>query len=697
MTAVPLLSLSFAGSTALVVVAAGLIILIGMIVMIAKFYRKVDQGKALIVNTTKADPIVTFTGATVLPIIHRAEIMDISVKTIDVDRRGEDGLICKDNIRADIKVTFFVRVNKTGEDVLKVAQSIGCQRASDHDTLEVLFAAKFSEALKTVGKRLEFEELYTRREGFRDDIIEVIGKDLNGYVLEDAAIDYLEQTPLARLDPTNILDAQGIRKITEITAAQNVHTNQLKQSERMDIGQQDLTADEAIYVYDQQRAEADAKKEREIAVAQVRERNEAARYQLEEQKQTELTRQVAEEEVKKREQEMQRNIEVAEKQRQRIVVMEQVEVQKAEDLKQVEREREVELLRIAKEKDIEREKKEIADVIRARIAVDKTVAEEEERIKDLRVVAEATRLKDATVVTAEGEAQSALVISVKAAEAEQQVAKHRAQERITLAEAEYEAADAVARGKIRLAEGIQAEEAAAGLAAVKVKEEDAVATEKQGLAKALVTREQMTAEAVGEESKGMAQVRVEEAEAQAIIKRGEAEADAIEKRMQAEAAGLAEKAQAMQQLDGLGREHEEYRIRLDLEREVAFKRFETQENIAEAQAQLLGQAFDDAKFQIVGGDGEFFDRFVKALAIGNAVDGVMEHSPAARQVLGEYASGDASLREDVKEVLATGGADALKDLSVAALLGRLATNADGSKSEAIRALANKARELGLDT
>jgi hypothetical protein len=79
--------------------------------------------------------------------------MDISVKTIEIDRRGKEGLICKDNIRADIKVTFFVRVNKTVEDVLKVAQSIGCCARVDQKTIEHLFTAKFSEALKTVGKR----------------------------------------------------------------------------------------------------------------------------------------------------------------------------------------------------------------------------------------------------------------------------------------------------------------------------------------------------------------------------------------------------------------------------------------------------------------------------------------------------------------------------------------------------------------
>ncbi len=691
-------ALSTLAQAALLIVAVVAVLVVGLLAMVAQFYRKVDQGKALIVNTMKAEPTVTFTGATVLPIIHRAEIMDISVKTIEVDRRGEDGLICEDNIRADIKVTFFVRVNKTGEDVLKVAQSIGCQRASDHATLETLFAAKFSEALKTVGKRLQFEELYTKRDEFRDDIISVIGKDLNGYVLEDAAIDYLEQTPLNRLDPSNILDAQGIRKITEMTAAQNVQTNELKQKERMDIGQQDLTADEAVFRYDQQRAEAEARKAREIDVAQTREQNEASRYKISESKETELARQVAQEEVKKREQEMQRNIDVATKQRERIVVMETVEVQKAEDLKQIEREREVELMRIAKEKELEREKKEIADVVRARIAVDKTVAEEEERIKDLRLVADATRHKDAKVVTAEGDAQAELVKAIKAAEASQQVAKHQAQERIIGAEAELEAADALAKGKIRLAEGVQAEVAAQGLAEVKVKEANAMAIEKQGMAEAKVTRETMSAEAEGTEAKGMARIRVDEAEAQTIERRGVAEADAIEKRLVAEASGLREKAKAMLELDGAGREHEEYRIRLEQQKEIALAQLLTQERMAEHQAAVMGKAFEEAKIQIVGGDGQFFDKFVKAMSVSNAMDNVMETSPTAQKVLGGYLDGDSNLRDDVKGLLAgaSENSETLKNLSVTALLAKLASKSGEVDSAKLAALMEKAKELGID-
>ena len=230
----------------LIGVGIAVILILGMLIAFAKFYRKVEQGYALIVNTLRAEPEVTFTGRMVYPIIHKAELMDISLKTIEIDRTGNEGLICQDNIRADIKVKFFVRVNKTAEDVLKVAQGIGCERASNHETLEELFSAKFSEALKTVGKSMDFVDLYQARDRFRDEIIRQIGDDLSGYVLEDAAIDYLEQTPIHKLDSNNILDAQGIKKITELTAVEHVRTNELRRNEEMQIKKKDVETQEAL-------------------------------------------------------------------------------------------------------------------------------------------------------------------------------------------------------------------------------------------------------------------------------------------------------------------------------------------------------------------------------------------------------------------------------------------------------------------
>ena len=174
--------------------------MLGMVIIIAKFYRKVDQGKALIVHTTKNEPMVTFTGAVVYPVIHHAEVMDISMKTITIHRHGKDALLCADDVRADIKVVFFVRVNKTQEAILEVAQSIGCARASDPRTLEELFSAKFSEAIYTVAGQLDFKTLYTDRARYRDEVISLIGADLHGFVLDDAAVELVARTPIESLE-----------------------------------------------------------------------------------------------------------------------------------------------------------------------------------------------------------------------------------------------------------------------------------------------------------------------------------------------------------------------------------------------------------------------------------------------------------------------------------------------------------------
>ncbi len=627
-----------------IAVAVGFVLFLGFVAMVGRFYRQVEQGKALVINKNK-EAIVAFSGAMVYPIINRAEVMDLSVKTIDIDRRGKEGLICNDNIRADINVTFFVRVNKTQDDVLKVAQSLGCARASDPKALEELFTAKFAEALKTVGKHFNFDQLYTKRDDFKDKIIEVIGKDLNGFILDDAAIDYLEQTPLDALDKDNIMDADGIRKITEITVQHNVQTNELRQKERMETGSQNLNADEAIFRFDQRRAEAEAKKAKEISVSQSREQNEAARIASDEQKKTLLVHHKNEEEALIANEAKLRGVAVAQKNREREIAVETERVEKARQLEVIGREREVSLVGISRDKEVEQQKKEIADVVRARIAVDKTVAVEEENIKDVRTISGANREREALKIKADAEATTTMVKLVKAAEANEEAAKHAARQKTITADAELDTADKLARAKIRLAEGAQAESAAEGLARARVKEADAVATEKLGLVEARVSLEKMRAEAAGEEQKGLAAVKVRDADNAVITARGIAEASNVREKLLAEAAGIAEKAISMKALDEASREHEEFRLKLDKEKIIELETIHAKRDMAAASAQILAQAFTNAKFNIVGGDGAFFDRFVKAVSIGQSIDGVMDSSENVRGMV------QSAMRPDDEAVL----------------------------------------------
>ncbi|MER7916565.1 MULTISPECIES: flotillin family protein [unclassified Streptomyces] len=709
-----------------VLVAACVIIAVLLLLGFSRLYRKVDQSQALIVSRTRRVD-VSFTGQVVLPILHKAEVMDISVKTIEISRSGRDGLICRDNIRADIRILFFVKVNKTVQDVIKVAQSVGTERASHQDTLQELFHAKFSEALKTVGKQMDFTDLYTKREELRYHIIELIGVDLNGYHLEDAAIDYLEQTPLTQLDPANVLDAQGIRKITELTAVEHVRTNEAKRTEQKEITRQDVDAREAILELERRQADAEIKQRREIDTSRAREEAETARVMEEERLRAQTAFLRTEEQLGVQRENQAREIAVAAKNRERVIAVENERIEKDRLLEVIARERETRLTQISAEKEVEAEKREIAEVIRERVAVDRTVAEQEESIKKLRVVEEAERERQALVIAAEAEAQEKLVKDIKAAEAAEQAATHRAAEELTLAEARLKTADLDARAKLRLAEGVQAESAAEGLAAVQVRDKEAEVTVKAGRAQAEATEARLRAEAEGTQAKALAEaegararglaeaegaqaaaaatearLRAEAegarakalAEAEGAKAAALAEAAGIGEKLKAEAAGLTEKAAAMAALDEASRGHEEYRLRLQAEKEIRLAGLETQRQVAEAQATVLATGLENADIDIVGGESVFFDRLVSAVSFGKGVDGFVASSRTAQTLAKPWLDGSGSFTEDLGRVLGSVGTADVQNLTVSALLMKL-MNGGGAEATQFRQLLEKAGELGL--
>ncbi len=606
------------------------VVLMGIAILFKAFYIKVEQGTALIVNDMSSKPKVHFTGALVYPIIYKKEFMRISLITLEVDRRGKDGLICEDNMRADISVAFYLRVNETTEDVLKVAKSIGADRASDRDAVDQLFSAKFSEALKTVGKKFQFIQLFENRQEFREKIIEVIGDDLNGYVLEDVAIDYLEQTPKASLDPTNILDAEGIRKITELTAIQNVSTNNFERDEELAIKKKNVETVEAMLELKRQQADAEAKQQREVLSIQAREEAETKKIQEEERKKADSTTIQVEQDLAVQTENQKREVEVAEQNRQRAVAIEEEKVVRARDLEIVARKREVELQTIEAEKAIEVEKKEIAHIIQQRVVVDKAVAIEEEKINEVREVSEADRLKQVQVLAAEAEAEEQKIKHVKAAEANEQAAHHKATEITTIAQADLDAAAREADAKKKLAEGTQAEQAAPGLAEAKIQEAKADSLEKEGLAEARIIA-----------AKG-------EAQAKAQKEVGMVNAEVTREQFKAEADGLVEKFSAMGTMSDQARDHEEFRMSLETAFKEAIASLDAGKEIARENAEVLATALKEAKIDIVGGEEHFFDTFAKSLSLGKAIDGVSTKSNVVAELLEKVMSTSARKDDESK-------------------------------------------------
>jgi hypothetical protein len=446
-----------------------------------------------------------------------------------------------------------------------------------------------------------------------------------------------------------------------------VVTNELERDQDLKIQKKNVESVEASLALERQKADAHARQKREVASVIAREEAETLKVQSEERLRAEEARILTAQRIDIAEVNHQREVDVANQNSERAVMLEKETVLRAQALAQVDREREVSLSRIERDRQLEEKRGEIANVTRERVSVEKTVAQEEEAITTLRVVADADRKKIVVLTEAQAQAERDLVCLVKQAEADSAVSEHRAKELVTLAEADLCKAERESQAAIKRAEGLRAETAAPGLAEAEVRMRSAEAAEREGLADALVLKQRLLSQAEGDRAVGesKAEIRIQlaqasereglaealvlkqrllsqaqgdmaigESKAATINEIGAAEAQVLQKRFEAEAAGLTEKFEAMQKLSGDAREHEEFRLALQNQFDVTLASIAANEKIAEQQAQVLAAAMSKANIQFVGGgDNTVFDAFVKSLSVGKAIEGLNQSSPLAAQAL----------------------------------------------------------------
>jgi len=695
---VPILALSELTIYGLIAVGCVFMLFLLMAMYISKFYIKVGPDEAIVKSGMGGVKVVTDGGLLMVPLVQQIEFMDLTLKSFEIARQGSEGLICKDNIRADIKVAFFIRVDKTDEEIKEVAQSIGTKRCSEIDTLRELFDAKFSEALKTVGKQFDFVDLYDKRDKFKDEILKVIGTDLNGYRLDDAAIDYLEQTPLELLNPNNILDAEGIKKITELTSQEKVKENQFTRDKQKTLKKQDVEAEETILELERQRVEAVEKQKREIAEIQARETASADKVREQQRLEAGRAKIATEEELGILQQNKERQILVAQRSKERTDGVELERVQRDRELEATDRLRVVGVAEVEKQKAIEIEQRNIQEVIRERVAVERAVVEEKERIKDTEAKAGAERQKSIQITAAQMRAEEDLIKQTKSAQAQKESAQLLADKVRIEAEAMRDAAEKETSATKMLAEAESAKQAASGLAEARVQEAKAISLEKEGFAAATVLERKALAEAKGIEAK-----------AAANQKQGMAEAAVALEKYHSEATGITEKAEAMKQLDSVGKDHEEFKLRLEKEQNVEIAAINAQKGIAESQASVVGEALRAARIDIVGGDGAFFEQITSAVKGGKAIDRFVYNSRVATDIKDTFFDGNADYFRD-KLLSMTNqfqlSTDDIKDLSIAALIAKLLglANSEDVRSQLTSLLAmastvgitdQKVKKLGL--
>jgi hypothetical protein len=199
---------------------------------------------------------------------------------------------------------------------------------------------------------------------------------------------------------------------------------------------------------------------------------------------------------------------------------------------------------------------------------------------------------------------------------------------------------------------------------------------------------------------------VRERDAEAIEKVGRAEAavarekalaaaDGLREKLKGEAEGLTEKAAAMAALDSASRGHEEYRLRLEAEKEIRLAGIDVHRQVAESQAMVVAAGLEKANIDIVGGDSVFFDKLLGSITLGKSIDGFVEHSNVAQGLAAPYLDGSGNLPADLSRLLGSVSTADLSNLTLSAFLLQQIKAASGGDADKLRELKSEVERLGL--
>jgi flotillin len=284
-----------------ILIGVGVVVLVvvSVIAIVTRLYRKTHANMAFVLTGGRAARVIMDGGAVVIPVVHHVTPVSLETMRLNVERRGPHALITKDNLRVDLSAEFYIKVQPNKEDILQAARSLG-GRSVQPQAVSELVEDKLVSALRTVAATKDLVELHSKRDEFASAVQEIITHDLaaNGLTLETVTISSLDQTDPSALQERNVFDAQGLRKIAEITQKARVERNQIEmEAQRMVVAKNvetkkkvlDMERDQAEFEADQRSKVANvrAAREREVAEFKLAQDEAVTRRDIERQKQIE--------------------------------------------------------------------------------------------------------------------------------------------------------------------------------------------------------------------------------------------------------------------------------------------------------------------------------------------------------------------------------------------------------------------------
>ena len=454
---VPVLGIA---SKAILGIVGMVLFLLGLILTVwTSLYKKTSADQAFVMTGQGGSRVILDAGALVVPMFHRITEVNLRTMKLGVNPHGPNALITHDNLRSDILAQFYIRVQADTEHILNAARSLG-DNSVNAENVENLVSEKLVSALRAIASQMDLFEIHTKRDEFAERVKEHVKSDLeaNGLLLESVTISELDQTDPSELSDNNVFDAQGKRKITEITAAAMVERNNLERAAEQARKNQDVTTRQYILNLERNQAEAEANQATEIAKIKAGKDQESQQAVIAQQRAVETSL------IEK-----QQAVQTAEIGRQQAVEVARVGQEKAVQTASIAREQELQTAAVGRDQAValaerikqiavatqeaERAKAEEKALI-AQAAQEKATQEvisvtqiaEAERDANKRLIAARQEI-ERDKIRQQTEAQVQAFTRVTTAQGEQEAAAKQAEARLQLAQAEAQSRELVARGE----------------------------------------------------------------------------------------------------------------------------------------------------------------------------------------------------------------------------------------------------------
>jgi uncharacterized membrane protein YqiK len=372
----------------------------------------------------KKKSVILYGGCIVLPGFHQLTRVPLREISIDVERTGKMAVRTKDYLRADIRVTFYVCINSSEEDVLRAAARLS-QNGSviTADDIKNALEKRADDAIRAAAKTKEIAEIDSDKLGFAQEVLNLVEPDLKkvGLTLNNIAISEILESPT--YDPDSFFDAQGVRLRTEIIQRSIQQKREVELTSQVAIEQKELDAQKHSLKITQEQESAKlaqklqveamkAQREREIQEAKDKEAAAIERSRILQEKS------VQEEEIRKKLALQQSQIEadIALEERNKLLKVSQALQKQEAEIAEIERQQKVEAQRLQAQVEI-LESQKLARIAQEELEIAMSAkkresflaqaeqAKAEEAVRTAGEIEKAERNKRLSTIAAEQEAQ----------------------------------------------------------------------------------------------------------------------------------------------------------------------------------------------------------------------------------------------------------------------------------------------------